>query len=185
MSGDSVTPYIPGGTGSQELEMMGMVVIICAVVLLLIFLTIFLISVINRKKLEKKRENIGNDRSYSSITDLEKEEFQKHCINPAEKPLAVIGNRGLKQYLVKEDEVEAFSVVTNRRVYFKGAYLRKNEKGKLETCRDDLTVDNYEIKKVEIITERPVWPIIMASAAAILEIAGIVFIFVNKVIGNI
>lgn len=166
-------------------QMLGVIVAICVVVLLLLFVSAFLIYLLIKRNGEKKRESLRNDSDYSSMTDLEKEEFQKYCINPNEKPLAVIGNRGLKQYLVKDEQIEGFSVITNKRVYFKGAYLRRGKNGKLETCNEDCTVDNYEIKKVEMLTERPIWPLIVAGGAAIIEIAGIAFIILSSIQGKI
>lgn len=166
-------------------QMLGVIVAICVVVLLLLFVSAFLIYLIIKRNGEKKRESLRNDSDYSSMTDLEKGEFQKYCINPNEMPLAVIGNRGLKQYLVKDEQIEGFSVITNKRVYFKGGYLRRGKDGKLETCHEDLTVDNYEIKKVELLTERPIWPLIVAGGAAIIEIAGIAFIIISSIQGKI
>lgn len=185
MADADLSSYIPNGKSLGGTQMIGEIAAICAVILLLIFVTAFLISLFVKRQGKKKQEMVRNDDSYSSITDLEKEEFQKYCISSNESPLAVIGNRGLKQYLVKDDNVEGFSVVTNRRVYFKGSYLKKGEKGRLKACSEDCTVDNYEIKKVEIITERPLWPLLVAGGAALLEIAGIVFLVVNKILGNI
>lgn len=176
-----INSYIPG----NSLQMLGVIIAICVGGLLFVFITVFLIYLIIKRNGENKREIIRNDSIYSSMTDLEKEEFQKYCINPNEKPLAVIGNRGLKQYLVKDDEVEGFSVITNKRVYFKGEYLKRGENGKLKTCNEDCTVDNYEIKKVEIITERPIWPLLVAGGAAIMEIAGIAFIIASSFLGKI
>ena len=176
-----INSYIPG----SSTQMLGVIIAICVGCLLFVSVFAFLIYLMIKRNAENKREMIRNDSTYSSMTDLEKEEFQKYCINPNEKPLAVIGNRGLKQYLVKDDEVEGFSVITNKRVYFKGAYLIRGENRKLITSNEDCTVDNYEIKKVEVITERPIWPLIVAGGAAIMEIAGIAFIFVSSYLGKI
>lgn len=163
----------------------GQVVAICSGALLLIYVCVFLISLLVKRNREKKQEALRNDLEYSSMTALEKEEFQKYCISPNEQPVAVIGNRGLKQYLIKDDEIEGFSVVTNRRVYFKGSYLKKPKGGKVKICHEDCTVDNYEIKNAEIVTERPVWPLIAAGFAAVLEIAGMVFLLAAKMMGKI
>lgn len=177
----AINSYVPG----DIIQKLGVIVAICVGGLLLVSVTAFIIYLILKRGSEKKRESLINDVTYSSMSDLEKEEFQKYCISPNERPIAVIGNRGLKQYLVKDDEIEGFSVVTNKRVYFKGRYMVREGDGKFKTCNEDCTVDNYEIKKVEVITERPIWPLIVSGGAAILEIAGIAFIVVNSILGKI
>ena len=144
MNEETLNSYIESSK-TVDSSVIYQVALMCGAFLILALITGLIVLFMLKKKRIREMEEVRNDKDYNSMTELERMEFKKNCINPAEQPEAVIGSRGLKQYLTKEDEIDGFSVVTNRRVYFKGKLFVRDEKGGIIPYDGEHTYDNYEI----------------------------------------
>lgn len=184
MNEETLNSYIESSK-TVDSSVIYQVALICGAFLILVLITGLIVLFMLKKKRIREMEEVRNDKDYNSMTELERMEFKKNCINPAEQPEAVIGSRGLKQYLTKEDEIDGFSVVTNRRVYFKGKLFVRDEKGGIIPYDGEHTYDNYEIKRVEQITERPVWLMVVSILLCVVQIGYIAFLLISMLFGKI
>lgn len=184
MNEETLNSYIESSKAVDN-SVIYQVALICGAFLILALICGVIILFLLKKKRLREMEEVRRDTEYNSMTELERMEFKKSCINPSEQPEAVIGSRGLKQYLTHEEQIDGFSVVTNRRVYFKGRLYVRDEKGKLHPKEEERTYDNYEISRVEQVTERPVWLMVTVAVLCVLQIAYIAFLLISMLLGKI
>lgn len=92
MDEETLTSYVESSK-VVDYSVIYQVALICCAFLILALISGLVVFFLLKKKRERKMNEDRNDKEYNSMTELERMEFKKNCINPAEQPKAVIGNR--------------------------------------------------------------------------------------------
>jgi len=98
--------------------------------------------------------------SYTETADSNNR-FRNYLMNPDEKIISILGNNYLQNFLNGQMFSQGFSVVTDKRVYFKGTVFSAIE-GKLQKTKESKAVNVRDVTGVTVTYNSPIRYVVFA-----------------------
>lgn len=146
-----------------------------ALVFIIILLSALVTIMIIRKILRKRKEKNLQEVAQYTLADNEINKLAQYFVSRDEKYISSLGNGYIMNYLANRSFSKGFSVITNKRVYFRGSCFSGRGKALIKT-NEERTVDIKDVTGSGFIYNRYVGLLLGLITAFFVFVAGIVVI---------
>lgn len=133
---------------------------------------VYFTFMINRKILRKRSKNSTDEITQYTLKDNEIAKLSEYFIDKDEKYISSLGNGYIMNYLINGSLSKGFSVVSNKRVYFRGSCFSGQGKS-LRKTDEERTVDIKDITGSGFIYQRYIGILLGLFVALLALIGGI------------
>ncbi|MCM1046172.1 MAG: SHOCT domain-containing protein [Candidatus Gastranaerophilales bacterium] len=143
-----------------------------AIIPIIILLVLSVSIMITRKILRKKREKDSQEVAQCALTANETDKLAQYFVSKDEKYISSLGNGYIMNYLANGNLSKGFSVISNKRVYFRGSCFSGQGKALVKT-NEERTVDIKDITGSGFIYRRYLGVLLGLFTALIILLGGI------------
>lgn len=144
-----------------------------ALVFIIILLSALVTIMIIRKILRKRKEKNLQEVAQYTLADNEINKLAQYFVSRDEKYISSLGNGYIMNYLANRSFSKGFSVITNKRVYFRGSCFSGRGKALIKT-NEERTVDIKDVTGSGFIYNRYVGLLLGLITAFFVFVIGIV-----------